>query len=217
MLINHQSHRCYTVLECGVCLEILHMVHIPVPWTESCAHYHHSLHNNNSMPTLTGWLNGPDQRMKPLIYLQVYECACVPVCPCMSYCMCICVHARWMKSQVATTLCAQCLCICSSLLPVRRCRSNVYMRRQEFSNILAAIFNLLSTAVCAVFFCPASLYGSPIIIWLDHPRTVTIFKVKPASTLLIQHIICMHYMSCVLFCFVFWNNQRCCHFVCVWV
>lgn len=74
-------------------------------------------------------------------YMNMSVHVCVCVCPRMSYCMCICVHARWMKSQVATTLCAQCLCICSSLLSVRRCRSNVYMPRQEFSNILAAIFN----------------------------------------------------------------------------
>lgn len=58
--------------------KILLMLHIPVPQTGSCANYCQCSHN--SMLTPAGWLNGLDQRMKPVIYLQTWTRVCVHVC-----------------------------------------------------------------------------------------------------------------------------------------
>lgn len=86
-----------------------------MPRTESCAYYHHSRHNNNCVPRLTGWLNGPERWMKPLIYLQVWTWVCTCARELLYTSVCVPGGLRWTRSRGTPP----CLCTCSGLLSVR--------------------------------------------------------------------------------------------------
>ncbi len=176
----------------GMCLVSVYSTtsHFTAQGTEWCVHYHHSSHNNNSMPTLTGWLNGLDHRMRPLIYLQVWTEVTLCVCVCVSYCMCICCTPDKrpdLNHTVVALLRSLSWWMCSSVSSVRRCQSNVYMPWQEFSNILTAIFNqspqLFVLSFSALPRCLICTSSSKWIIHTDTQKTISGYT--PPNTLLI--------------------------------
>lgn len=88
----------------------------------ACPHWQDDL-----MEHITGW--------DPSFISQVCASVCVWATLCAFVCSACQLDEKPGNSHTV------CVCICRSLLSVRKCQSNVYMTWQEFSSILAAIFN----------------------------------------------------------------------------